>query len=70
MLLILKESHGSLKKTLKNKNTISEENNNKLRPVCSKLRTLYVSAKVYKPLKMHYHHSDPFFQLLVPLHRN
>ena len=54
------------KKTLKNKNAISEETNNKLGPVCSKPRTLYVSAKVYKPLKMHYRHSDPLFSYWYP----
>ena len=39
-----------LLKKLKNKNTISEETYNKLRPVGSKPRTLYGSAKVHKPL--------------------
>ena len=37
-------------KKLKNKNAISEETYNKLRPVGSKLGTLYGSAKVHKPL--------------------
>ena len=37
-------------KNLKNKNAISEETYNKLRPVGSKLGTLYGSAKVHKPL--------------------
>ena len=40
-----------LLKKLKNKNTISEETYNKLRPVGSKLETFYRSAKVHKPLK-------------------
>ena len=40
-----------LLKKLKNKNAISEETYNKLRPVGSKPGTLYESAKVYKPLK-------------------
>ena len=39
-----------LLKKLKNKNAISEETYNKLRPVGSKLGTLYGSAKVHKPL--------------------
>ena len=39
-----------LLKKYKNKNAISEETNNKLRPVGSKLGTLYGSAKVHKPL--------------------
>ena len=39
-----------LLKKLKNKNVISEETYNKLRPVGSKPRTLYGSAKVHKPL--------------------
>ena len=39
-----------LLKKLKNKNTISEETYNKLRPVGSKPGTLYGSAKVHKPL--------------------
>ena len=55
---------------LKNKNAISEETYNKLRPVGSKPGTLYGSAKVHKALKMDYHHSDPFFQRLAPLHTN
>ena len=37
-------------KKLKNKNAISEETYNKLRPVGSKPGTLYGSAKVHKPL--------------------
>ena len=40
-----------LLKKLKNKNAISEETYNKLRPVGSKPGTLYESAKVHKPLK-------------------
>ena len=40
-----------LLKKLKNKNAISEETYNKLRPVGSKPGTLYGSAKVHKPLK-------------------
>ena len=40
-----------LLKKLKNKNAISEETYNKLRPVGSKLGILYGSAKVHKPLK-------------------
>ena len=39
-----------LLKKYKNENAISEETNNKLRPVGSKLGTLYGSAKVHKPL--------------------
>ena len=39
-----------LLKKLKNKNVISEETYNKLRPVGSKLGTLYGSAKVHEPL--------------------
>ena len=39
-----------LLKKLKNKNAISEETYNKLRPVGSKPGTLYGSAKVHKPL--------------------
>ena len=39
-----------LLKKLKNKNVISEETYNKLRPVGSKPGTLYGSAKVHKPL--------------------
>ena len=39
-----------LLKKLKNKNAISDETYNKLRPVGSKPGTLYGSAKVYKPL--------------------
>ena len=39
-----------LLKKLKNKNAISEETYNKLRPVGSKLGTLYGSAKVHKAL--------------------
>ena len=38
-------------KKLQNKNAISEETYNKVRPVGSKLGTLYGSAKVHKPLK-------------------
>ena len=38
-------------KKLKNKNAISEETYNKLRPVASKPGTLYGSAEVHKPLK-------------------
>ena len=38
-------------KKLKNKNAISEETYNKLRPVGSKPGTFYGSAKVHKPLK-------------------
>ena len=37
-------------KKFKNKNAISEETYNKLRPVGSKSETLYGSAKVHKPL--------------------
>ena len=40
-----------LLKNLKNKNAISEETYNKLRPVGSKPGTLYGPTKVYKPLK-------------------
>ena len=40
----------NLFKKLKNKKAISDETYNKLRPVNSKLRTLYGSAKVHKPL--------------------
>ena len=70
MLLILKKVTDLLKK-LKNKNAISDKTYNKLRPVGSKLGTFYGSAKVHTPLKkMDYHHSDPFFQWLVPLHTN
>ena len=39
-----------LLKKLKNKNAISDETYNNLRPAGSKLGTLYVSAKVHKPL--------------------
>ena len=39
-----------LLKKFKNKNVISEETYNKLRPVGSKPGTLYGSAKVHKPL--------------------
>ena len=39
-----------LLKKLKNKKAISDEAYNKLRPVDSKLRTIYGSAKVHKPL--------------------
>ena len=42
--------NSDLLKKLKNKNTISEETNNKLRRVDLKPGTLYGSAKVHKPL--------------------
>ena len=51
ILLILKKRMTDLLKKLKNKNAISEETYNKLRPVGSKPGTLYLSAKVHKPLK-------------------
>ena len=50
-----------LLKKLKNKNAISEKTCIKLRPVSSKPGTIYGSFKVDKPLKIDYHHSDPFF---------
>ena len=52
-------------KKLKDKNIISEGTYNKLRPVGSKLGTLYGSAKVHKPLK---NRLPPFFKRLIPLH--
>ena len=59
-----------LLKKFKNKNTISEETYNKLRPVGSKPGTLVDQLKCINPSKMDYHHLDPFFQRLVSLHTN
>ena len=51
MLLILKRDSLIFWKRLKNKNAISEETYNKLRPIISKTGTLYGSAKVHQPHK-------------------
>ena len=51
----------SILKKLKNKNAISEESYNKLRPVGSKVGTLYGPAKVQKPLKNEF---SPFRPIL------
>ena len=50
-----------LLKKFKNKNVISEETYNKLRPVGSKPETLYGSAKVHKSLKNRF---PPFIPIL------
>ena len=50
MLLILKKRVNDITNELKKKNAISEETYDKVGPVGSKPKTIYLSPKVNKPL--------------------
>ena len=66
IFLILKNGVTDPLKKRKNKNAISEETYNKLKPIGSKLGTLYGSAKVHKLLKNGLPTFRTIFQQLVP----
>ena len=66
MFLILKKGVTDPLKKRKNKNAISEETYNKLKPIVQNWGHFIDQLKCINSSKMDSHHLEPFFQQLVP----